>query len=296
MKKLGSVEVSDIIFGTWRLTDQNLKGKELELFLEKLLELGIDTIDTAEVYGNKNHEVEATIGEVFKNREDLKEKFKVITKTGIVKHCERVKHCDPYIEYFNFDYDFIVKGIEDSLKNLNKDSIDVLLLHVPDRFANLNEVARALNDILKRGLAKEVGVSNFNPLQFEALKKVLNKYDIKLVTNQIHLNLIDSTHIDNGNTYYLQGEEVVPMFFSPVAGGAIFNKEEYGKELEMIAKEYGISLTQLAIGYLKSQGIENTIVLGTHKIERYEDAIKGLEVNINKEDMHRIYRITAKKY
>ena len=66
MKKLGAVEVSDIIFGTWRLTDQNLKGKELELFLEKLLELGIDTIDTAEVYGNKNHEVESTIGKVLK--------------------------------------------------------------------------------------------------------------------------------------------------------------------------------------------------------------------------------------
>ena len=69
-----------------------------------------------------------------------------------------------------------------------------------------------------------------NALQFEALKKKLSEYDIKLVTNQIHLNIIDSTHIDNGNTYYLQGEEIIPMLFSPIAGGEIYKKGEYKKK------------------------------------------------------------------
>jgi len=289
LQKLGRYEISEIVYGSWRVVESDLSTDELVVFLRKLIELGINTIDTADIYGGKYHAAELKIGEAFKLDPSLKENFRIITKTGIVA-VERSK-----LPYYENQFDYIVESVKDSISSLNVDKIDILLLHRPDLFADFNEIYRSFKYLKDNHLVVEFGVSNYTPLEFDALSMYLSKRGINLVTNQIEINNFTEEHYENDNVFYLKGHEISPMIWSPMAGGLAFADNEIANGLEVIADEYNTSVEDLIIAYLHNQGLNPCTILGSHKIQRYEDALDGVGMKISSVDKYRMLKLLTKR-
>ena len=172
------LEFSRVVLGFWRLLDWNLSTDELIRYLEECLDLGITTMDHADIYGD--YTVEEKFGEAMKKRPDLRDKMQIISKCGIVYKSETAR-----VKYYNYGTDYIIGQVEKSLKYMGIDHLDTLLLHRPSPFMDPEEISRAFETLLKEGKVRTFGVSNFLPDEFRLLKSYLT---VPLITNQIELS------------------------------------------------------------------------------------------------------------
>ncbi len=279
-----------LAFGVWRIND--ITSDDVYNMLVGLKDLGINVIDTADIYHLEQYgDSERLIGDALAKDEELAKHFKVVTKCGI-----KAGAASPDLPHYDFSYDHIIKSAIASRDNLGVEQIDILLLHRPDLFADYAEIAAAFEYLRNEGVVKHFGVSNFTPLQFESLNKYLLKRKIRLITNQIEMNTFTTEHIDNDNIFYLKGEEVNPMIWSPMAGGRLFTEgNEVNKVLTELAEKYNTTIGNIAIAFLNNQGLNPIIVLGSMKLERYQEALAGMEIKLERIDMYKIMKALTGK-
>ncbi len=279
-----------LAFGVWRI--QDITVDDVYNMLVQLKELGINVIDTADIYHLEAYgDSERLIGDALARDEELKKFFKVVTKCGI-----KAGAASPELAHYDFSYDHIIKSAIASKDNLGVECIDIFLLHRPDLFADYAEIADAFEYLRKEGIVKHFGVSNFTPLQFDSLNKYLLKRNIRLITNQIEMNTFTTEHIDNDNIFYLKGEEVNPMIWSPLAGGRLFTEgNEVNDVLKTLAEKYDTTISNIAIAFLNNQGLNPIIILGSMKIERYKEALEGMEIKLERIDMYAIMKALTGK-
>lgn len=279
-----------LAFGVWRIAD--ITSDDVYNMLVELKALGINVIDTADIYHLESYgDSERLIGDALAKDESLKDYFKVVTKCGI-----KAGAASPELAHYDFSYDHIVKSAFASRDNLGVECIDILLLHRPDLFADYAEIAAAFEYLRDQGVVKHFGVSNFTPLQFESLNKYLLKRKIRLITNQIEMNTFTTEHIDNDNIFYLKGEEVNPMIWSPLAGGRLFTEgNEVNTVLKGLAEKYNTTIGNIAIAFLNNQGLNPIIILGSMKIERYKEALEAMEIKLERIDMYAIMKALTGK-
>ena len=242
------LEFSRVVLGFWRLLDWNLSTDELIRYLEECLDLGITTMDHADIYGD--YTVEEKFGEAMKKRPDLRDKMQIISKCGIVYKSETAR-----VKYYNYGTDYIIGQVEKSLKYMGIDHLDTLLLHRPSPFMDPEEISRAFETLLKEGKVRTFGVSNFLPDEFRLLKSYLT---VPLITNQIELSPLRMGNMENGVMNLCLEERIHPMLWSPLAGGRIFTGQ--GEEeirlrevLEVIREEIGAEdIDEVAFAWLFS--------------------------------------------
>lgn len=282
------MELPGFIHGMWRLNDWNFTKKELVSFIEEVLDLGISTFDHADIYGN--YTCESIFGNALKEKPILRHKMKIITKCGIKLLSE--KYPERKIKIYDYSYEHIVLSVENSLKNLNTDFIDLLLLHRPSPMMNAEEVARAFSKLHGDGKVLNFGVSNFNPLQFELLNSAL---DTKLVANQVEISPFNLEHFENGNMEFFQKEKIIPMSWSPLAGGKLFEpKTNYELNLTNTIKDIGKELgtdkiDQVVLSWLLAHPSGIIPVLGSGKIDRIKSAIQSVKYKMNLEQWFTIF-------
>ena len=169
VKLRDDLEFSRIVQGYWRLMDWNISDDELVKLIEEAYELGITTVDHADIYGNFC--CEEKFGNALKIRKGLREKLQIVTKCGIKfpseNRPENKSHC------YDTSKEHIIKSAERSLKNFNTDYLDVLLIHRVDALLNPEEVAEAFTKLKTQGKVRYFGVSNFLPAQFNMLNSYL---------------------------------------------------------------------------------------------------------------------------
>ncbi len=274
-----------IVYGMWRVDKKrNSPEKQVEI-LKELLKNGINTIDTADIYGeNAYDDAHRVLAAAFELAPELKGKFQIITKCGVVA---REKSEMPY---YNNDKEYIIAQVQSSLKALNMQQVDTLLIHRPDIFSDFDQIYLAFKELQERKLVKHFGVSNFTPIQFQSLQKYLAKRNIELITNQIEINPYTFEHFDNDNIFYLKGLEVRPMIWSPFAGGKLFEDNEISRVIEKIAQKYQCQRSDIVIAYLNNQGLNPDIIVGTQQIERIIAAQKALAIKLSKQDMYVILK------
>ncbi len=279
-----------LAFGAWRI--DGITSDDIYNMLVELKKMGINVIDTADIYHVEQYgDSERLIGDALAKDEELKKYFKVVTKCGI-----KAGAASPELAHYDFSYDHIIKSAMASRDNLGVDSIDIFLLHRPDLFADFGEIADAFEYLRNEGVVKHFGVSNFTPIQFESLNKYLVKRKIRLITNQIEMNTFTTEHIDNDNIFYLKGEEVNPMIWSPLAGGRLFTEgNEVNTVLAELADKYNTTIGNIAIAFLNNQGLNPIIILGSMKIERYREALDAMEIKIEHIDMYKIMKALTGK-
>lgn len=262
---------SRCIQGYWRLNEWQMSVAELQAFVEHGLELGITTTDHADVYGAFTEE--GLFGRMLKQAPALREQIEVVSKCGILFPCE----AQPGVStvHYNSGGDYIIRAAERSLRELNTDYLDLLLIHRPDPLMEADDVARAFNALKTSGKVRHFGVSNFSVAQFALLQ---SRLDQPLVTNQLEISLIHSDPLFDGNLDYLQQQQIKPMAWSCLGGGKVFHDFQYKalREAAMdIAQSYNAELDQILLAFVLALPCNAMPILGSgnkQRIARQADA------------------------
>ena len=155
------MQASALVLGCMRLTE--LSGSELDLHLKTALELGINFFDHADIYGGYGG-CERHFGEWLRANPHLRSQMLIQSKCGIVQNEE-----DQNVS-FDFSYGHILKSVDNSLRYLGIEQLDVLLLHRPDALFEPQEVAAAFDELYASGKVRAFGVSNMHSGQIELLR------------------------------------------------------------------------------------------------------------------------------
>lgn len=282
------LKLSRFVAGMMHSTQWGLEPQGFLSHIKQINDMGIDTFDHADIYGD--YTCEAFFGEALKLDRGLRNQIKIITKCGI--KLKSAKYPERKIKYYDTSYPYILESVEWSLKNLNTDRIDLLLIHRPDPFMDPAETARAFVDLEKSGKVLSFGVSNFNQEEFELLDTF---YPGKLVTNQLELSAWQLENFQNNNLGFLQRKAIKPMAWSPFAGGKLSHASDEKSQrivatAQQIAQEKGIeAYEKILYAWLLVHPAGIIPVLGTGKIERIKTAIESLDIQLCREDWFRIY-------
>lgn len=281
-------EFSRLVYGTWRILDDEDKGnctpQALLTRFKACADLGITTLDTAEIYGT--YHVEEAIGGALKLDPSFRDKIEIVTKCGIYIPCDF--HPERKVAFYNLTAERIIKSTEKSLRLMGIDHIDLLLVHRPDWLTSADETAAGLNQLLKDGKIRSAGVSNYNVHQFELLN---SRMDQPLVTNQVEFSLLHMDPIYDGTTDQCQRHRILPMAWSPLAKGALMqgNPETEplrAKAAELSAKYGGATLDQFAYAWIMAHPSKPLPIIGTNKLDRIQAVVKAADIQLEREDWY----------
>lgn len=276
-------EFSPLIAGYWRLMEWGMRPQELLAFMEQHSELGITTVDHADIYGD--YQCEAAFGEALRLKPSLREKLELVSKCGIATTAKPEHALGHYIT----DRAHILASAEQSLKNLHTDYLDLLLIHRPDPLMEADEVAEAFTALHSSGKVSHFGVSNFTPAQFSLLQ---SRLPFMLATNQVEISPLNQTVTLDGTLDQCQQLRIRPMAWSCLGGGRLFTEPRYQplrEELEAIAGEIGAqTLEQVVYAWILRLPSQPLPILGTGKIERMRDAWAALSLTLSRQQWFRI--------
>ena len=276
-------EFSRFVMGYWRLMDWNMSPVQLADFIEEHLDLGITTVDHADIYGG--YQCEAAFGEALKRAPALRERMEIVTKCGIATTAKPEHALGHYIT----DSAHIVKSAEQSLINLATDRIDLLLIHRPDPLMDADEVAEAFLTLHQSGKVRHFGVSNFTPAQFALLQ---SRLPFTLATNQVEISPVHQPLLLDGTLDQLQQLRIRPMAWSCLGGGRLFNDDAFQplrNELETIAGELNAqSIEQVVYAWILRLPSKPLPIIGSGKIERVRSALAAEELQMTRQQWFRI--------
>ncbi len=281
-------ELSQMVQGYWRLADWGMSPQQRLTFLKQHIELGITTVDHADIYGN--YECETLFGEALKLEPSIRDHIEIVTKCDI-NLCSD-KFPDRKVNHYDTSAAHIYESVNHSLARLNVEQLDVVLIHRPDVLMDADEVAQAFQELHKIGKVKHFGVSNFSPSQFSLLQSRLSK---PLVTNQVEINPLNFEVAHDGTLDQLQELRIQPMAWSCLAQGDIFsgNSEQVQRvrgELEAIRDEIGAqSIDQVIYAWVMRLPSKPLPIIGSGKIERVENAIQAVNLTLTREQWYRVW-------
>lgn len=281
-------EFSRIALGLWRLAGWNLSREARLSFIEQALELGITTIDHADIYGS-----EAPFGEALALSPSLREKMEIVTKCGIVPLRAPQTQTVTRAPHYDTSRKHIVAQAEESLRLMGIETIDVLLIHRPDPLMDADEIAEAFAQLKQAGKVKHFGVSNFTPSQFELLAS-----RTPLVTNQVELSPMFTDPLHDGTLDQCQRLRIAPMIWSALAGGRLFSKDSeqallLRAALEGLAAEYGVSPTTIAYAWVLQHPSQPVVITGSRRIEAAREAVAAVSLKLKREQWFAVW--TASK-
>jgi len=281
-------KVSPAIYGFYRWQGSYVNEEKMAKMVNLCLELGINTFDHGDTYGD--YTCEEIFGNVLKSTGIKRESIVLFTKCGINipnknRPEYRVKHYDTSREH-------ILHSIDNSLRKLRTDYIDVFLLNQLDPLSNLEETALTLEKLKDSGKIKNVGVVNFSVFQHQLLSSFLR---IPIVTNHIELNLLNTSAFDNGQVDYIKQKYMRPLATSPLAQGKIANSNEKiplrlrGK-LEEFAGKYNSHFESVAIAWLVKLGA--LPLIGTTDEQRIKNIAEAFKINLDRQDWYELYSVS----
>ncbi len=269
---------------------------------------GINTIDTADIYGGPGVS-EEYVGSAIRGQ---RESWVVMTKFA--------GRMGEGPNWSGASRGYIRRAIESSLRQLGTDYIDVYQVHWPDPDTPAEETMSALHDLVTAGKVRYIGCSNYAGWQIVESNSIARQHGwTPFVSSQPLYNVIDRRvereHIPACQHY---GLGVIP--YSPLAGGFLTGKYERGEEfpegtrmatmewargvltdrnwdrlaeLRAFADERGVTMTELAIGWLVAQPAVSTVIAGATRTEQVEENARAGEVSLNAEDLEQIDKITS---
>ena len=291
------IEFSEIVQGYWRMGDWNRSAQDHLRFLKQHIELGITTVDHAHVYGS-NPSCEELFGSALALDSSLREQIQIVSKCGI-----ELRDNSPQVNHYNSTPSAITESVETSLRRLGVDNLDVLLLHRPDWLMDVDAVADCFQRLKTSGKVQHFGVSNFTVSQFSLLQ---SRLETPLVTNQVEINPLNMSAINDGTLDQLQQNRVRPMAWSCLAGGRVFSESSEQMSrlkqcLEQVAKELDdqasinqvsadkITIDQVLYAWVMALPSKPIVIAGSGNIERLKLAVNTLKLKLTQEQWYRIW-------
>lgn len=271
---------SSIVLGLWRLVDWQMTPAQRLSFLQQALELGVSTIDQADIYGD--YQSEASLGEAFALQPSLRDRLQIVTKCGIkLVSAKRPTH---RLQHYDTSREHIIASVENSLRAMRIETIDLLLIHRPDPLMQADELAKTFQELQQAGKVKNFGASNFTVSQFELLAS-----RFPLVTNQIEFSLLHLAPLHDGTLDQCQRLRIAPMIWSALSGGNLFagNDERavrVRKVLSEIAAKHEVSMTTIAIAWILQHPAAPAVLTGSGRIAVIEETVAATKIKLRREE------------
>lgn len=277
-------EVSAAIYSFWRWNSASLvTEKKVEDIINYNLELGVNTFDHSDEYGNGH--IQELFGKAIFSKSFKREDIVISTKAGLRKDNKG-----------NISYDHSAQHIKNSvgvsLKKLKTDYIDIFLLENNDPLFNVEETAGILSELVVSGYIRAIGVSNFNASQHRLLAAHLS---YPIITNHIELSLLQTSAITDGRLDFIKEQYSKPMAWAPLAGGRILNGKDkkavkVRNALKSVGKQHSVHVEEVAVAWLYKLGA--LPLIGSVDKKRIKNAASAYSIDLSREDWYKIYNAT----
>jgi len=303
--RLGTSEltVSRISLGCMRLSDE----REAALAtIQAALDEGINFFDHANIYGGGSKE--EVFAHVWAQHPALRQKILLQSKCGIRFGGDPVPDAPGR---YDFSYEHIIQSVEGSLRRLQTDYLDVLLLHRPDPLVEPEEVARAFDELHAAGKVRWFGVSNHTAAQIEFLKTAVTQ---PLIANQVQLSVVHNQLFSDGVVFnqndlgvhsraegtveYCRTHHITLQAWSPLAAGNVTGKPidpdnqrylETAAVVAELADEKGVSKTAILVAWLLRHPAQIQPIIGTTSVERVRESCQALDFALTREEWYRLF-------
>ncbi len=284
-----------VISGCMRFSGFDKEG--MNRYIHSAMELGVNFFDHADIYGDgKSEEIfgVAMQGDTSLKREDMILQSKCGIRPGIC---------------YDLSKEYILQSVDDILKRLQTDYLDILLLHRPDALVEPWEVAEAFDILEASGKVRAFGVSNHKPMQIELLKKYVKQ---PLLFNQMQFSIPVSNMVANGlevnmNSYgavdrdgsvldYCRLNDITIQAWSPFQmpewKGCFLESDDYwqlNQEIRMLAEKYQTSDMAIATAWILRHPAKMQVIAGTTNIDRLKQIVAGSEIELTREEWYKLY-------
>lgn len=271
--------------------------------LETAKKLGINYIDSADIYGGGK--AEEVFGAALKKSSLTQDDFYIQSKGGIYRNPER----DDKVSRYDFSKKHLLETVDGILQRMGIGYLDSFLLHRPDALMDPEEVAEAFDELQSTGKVRHFGVSNMNPGQVALVQSAVNQ---KLLINQlqfgvmhtgpvdfgIHTNMTDARSIDHdgGILEYSQLHNMTIQAWSPfqygqIEGPFIDNPDfpEVNDALQKLADKYKVSKNAIATAWILRHPAKFQVIAGTMNPEHLKDSVDGTKVELSKQEWYDVY-------
>ena len=255
------IMISPIAWGMWRFAGRS--AEEARALIDAAFAAGITLFDTADIYGfdgeNGFGDAETLLGEVFSATPGLRDRMVLATKGGIT----------PPVPY-DSSRDYLMRALDNSLRRMRVEQVDLYQIHRPDILAHPQEVARTLDDMVASGKVKAVGVSNYTADQTRTLASFLS---VPLVSQQPEFSPLFTEPMTNGLFDQAMKHDFAILAWSPLGGGRIADpgtaqERAVAAALDAKADEAGVSRTTAAYAWITAHPVRAIPIVGTQNAQR----------------------------
>ena len=280
---MAKTTLSPIIAGTmnWGVWDKKLNTQEMIHLINICIENKITTFDHADIYGG--YTTEAEFGKAFGESKISRDKLQLISKCGIQLEGSRSNK----IKHYDYSKEYIIWSVENSLKNLQTDYLDVLLLHRPSPLMIADEIAEAVEKLKSEGKIIDFGLSNFTNSQTELIR---SKTEVSY--NQIQFSATHYEAMLDGSLDYMQTHSIRPMSWNPL--GTVFREDSdqtrrLKKLLAQLVEKYEVGSDTILLAWILKHPSNVLPVAGTVNIARIQALMKAVELNLDQQDWFAIW-------
>lgn len=284
------LSLSRLVYGMWRIGDDaDRSAGHVRAKIDACLDQGITTLDQADIYGD--YTAEAILGAALKQDPALRQRLELVSKCGIVAPCG--KYAGVACKHYDTSRAHITASVENSLRDLGTDYLDLLLIHRPDPLMDAEETGAALDALVAAGKLRAVGVSNFRPWDVELLQSAMRT---PLVTNQIELSLSALSPFTDGDLAFHQRRRDPVMAWSPLGGGSLMTAQSpLSARMDALATEFGVDRAAIAVAFLLHHPARILPVLGTNNLDRIARISDALKVTLSTTQWFGLYEAALGK-
>lgn len=285
----GGPSLSAIVAGAWRMAEWDFDVAERIRWIEACLELGITSFDHADIYGD--YRVETLFGEALAAAPGLRDRMQIVTKCGIkLVSSNRPAHAT---KSYDTSPAHVILSVENSLRALHTDHLDLLLIHRPDALMDPTALAAVFAELRDAGKVLHVGVSNHSPSQLALLR---HRYPV--VTNQIELSPLHMAAFADGTLDQCIDLGMRPMIWSPLAGGRLFTSDDEQAlrvrgVLDALGREHGVSAATIALAWILRHPSRPVPITGSRRIDAMREAVAALDVTLSSDAWYRVWEASA---
>ncbi len=279
---------SNIIAGTmtWGTWGKNCDTHQMIDLMHCCIENNITSFDHADIYGD--YTTEAAFGKAFAESNIDRKKVQFISKCGIQMLNEERKNV---VKHYNYSTNYIIWSVEQSLKNLQTDYLDLLLLHRPSPLMQANEIAAAIEQLKSEGKIIDFGVSNFTPSQTDLIQTKTN-----ISYNQIEFSITQYEAMLNGSLDHMKINNIIPMAWSPM--GSVFKKEDAQtqriKKLAItFSEKYNVPVDVILLAWILNHPSNILPVCGTADKTRIANLMKATTIDMELQDWFALWTASS---
>lgn len=297
-----------ISLGMWHNFGDVTLYENSRLMVHKAFDLGITHFDLANNYGPPPGSAEENFGVILKKDfSTYRDQMIISTKAGYTMWD------GPYGDWGSKKY--LISSLDQSLKRLDLDYVDIFYHHRPDPETPLEETMAALDLIVRQGKALYIGLSNYKPAETENAVRILKQMGTPCLIHQPVYSMLNRW-VEDGLLSLLEKEGIGCIAFSPLAKGLLTDRylngipsdsraasvsvflkpEDISSEildkiarLNEIALNRGQSLAQMALAWVLRGGKVTSVLIGASKVNQIEDCVKALDnLDFTPEELQKI--------